>query len=148
MCSVELTEREKQIRKFYWDEGKTKEEIRTLTGLSKSSVKTYIYSIIRKLKLDIQDAIEVKVSKEPKKDGATVFKDTEAGNLYSRIPHELLANVRTFSQFKDAVNSITDVPESLEERVEAFKIAYCAACTVKHMCKECPNKLLWEKYLY
>ena len=149
MCSVELTEREKQIKKLYWEEGKTHDQIKAITGLAKSSVKAYIYSIKRKfVKAKEQEAMELKAESKAKRDATSVFKDTKAGSLYAGIPHELLTNVRTLQDLKNALDSIKDVPESLEERVEEFKLVYCAACTVKHMCKECPNKLLWEKYLY
>ena len=58
-----------------------------------------------------------------------------------------LKRCSSFAEFKDMMNKISVKSETLEDRVAEFKDVYCKVCIYPTRCKECPTKILMDKYL-
>ena len=145
MC---LTKKEQRIYEGI-KAGKSYKELAKELNLALSSVRTYWYKI--KVKLNQKD--DSKIVYIQKKSGTKNIKRKIQENVALAIAgikgkmEPSLKRCSSFTEFTDMMQKISVKGITLEDRVKEFKDVYCKVCIYPNMCKECPTKVLMDKYL-
>lgn len=126
--------KEKQLWSLF-EEGKSLQHISVKTGLKESSVRTYISKIKKKLQLSEPRKIVVKKAPDTV---PSVYKFCDSS----------IKKCKSWVEFASMMASVKVLQKSLEDRVDEFKEAYCAACIYPSRCDQCPTKVLMNKYLF
>lgn len=142
MCN-QLSEREAQIHELQ-KKGKTPDQISKETGLAVSSVRTYICRIKKKVQDTVKNPKKTKKSSKIKE----FVKSVVADAVKTAVTSAILKRCNSFGEFTSMMEKVPVRGKSLVDRVEEFKDVYCKVCIYPTRCKECPTKVLMDKYLF
>lgn len=144
-----LSKREKQVYDLISD-GMSAAEVAIKLGIAVASVRTYM----SKAKGKMSDGFHTKPKafivkkKDPTAKRIITEVATKVMKKLSEIQEPDLKRCHSFSEFSDMMSKISVKSRSLEGRVEEFKDVYCKVCIYPNRCKECPTKVLMNKYLF
>lgn len=139
-----LNEREQQVYGLVIA-GKTYAEIAKELKISESSARTYWYRAKKKKGSNETEPAKKKTVKEKIQEAV----DKAVAKVKAELtPPVQLKRCGSFREFSDMMTKVTVNSETLEDRVAEFKEVYCKVCIYPNRCKECPTKVLMDKYLF
>lgn len=139
-----LNEREQQVYGLVIA-GKTYAEIAKELKISESSARTYWYRAKKKKGSNEAEPAKKKTVKEKIQEAV----DKAVAKVKAELtPPVQLKRCGSFREFSDMMTKVTVNSETLEDRVAEFKDVYCKVCIYPNRCKECPTKVLMDKYLF
>lgn len=153
-----LSKREKQVYDLVIG-GADVNDVAAELGLAVTSVKAYVSRAKTKLNSvqhTEQRAYIVKKNENKRKKATITDKikcavDAAVAKVKEEFAHAqepALVRCKSFEEFSNMMSKISVKSSSLEDRVKEFKDVYCKVCIYPNRCRECPTKVLMDKYLF